>query len=577
MITPNENDLNTNNIIEYIPRCPNCSIIPALKLTYNEGSPMITYQCENQHKGEISLEEYMKTYNKYSITKQNCDECNKSQNEIKANYSYCSKCNKFLCNICLDKHDNDGDKHQLTNLYRYDSLCKVHSNLYSFFCIKCKKNICVYCKPNHEFHDLIDLSKFVYSDEEKNKINEEIKKMEQKIQNLDVIKQEICKKIDDLKKSSELEMRFMKLLLLSYNYEEKQKNLNLNVIQNLKNFEKIFKSNKIDIYDKIYKESKKYISIFDKFKNYQSNSFTNNFKTLQNHTNSIYHLAKLKDGRLASCSNDYCLNIYKNNTFELQLTIKEHTSGIASFAQINDGRIITCSWDKTMKIIKLLDENKYKIDQELKDHTECVDKIIENKENILISISEDKTMKIWQINNENKFYCVKSINFQNNNSACNILKLNDDEFVTSSCSDKCIKFWNSDDYSLISEINNIETTFSLKNLCLLEDDILCVGGTNSKGFYLVKISTHQIIKNILGPKTIYSINECIDGLFLCSIIDDKGNHNLVKYKYDNLNLVKVAEKIKAHSSYIYSCVELNNGEIASGGSGDNYSIKLWSN
>ena len=37
-------------------------------------------------------------------------------------------------------------------------------------------------------------------------------------------------------------------------------------------------------------------------------------------------------------------------------------------------------------------------------------------------------------------------------------------------------------------------------MCLLEDDILCIGGNNSKGFYLIKISTHQLIKNILGPK-----------------------------------------------------------------------------
>ena len=50
---------------------------------------------------------------------------------------------------------------------------------------------------------------------------------------------------------------------------------------------------------------------------------------------------------------------------------------------------------------------------------------------------------IKQLNNENKFYCIKTITFQNNNSYCDILKLNDNEFVTSSQSDKCIKFWNS--------------------------------------------------------------------------------------------------------------------------------------
>ena len=183
------------------------------------------------------------------------------------------------------------------------------------------------------------------------------------------MKQEIINKIENIKKSSELEMKFIKILLLSYKCEEKQNNLNFNIIQNLKNFEKIFKSNKIDIYDKIYKESKRYLSYFDKFKNYQSNSFTNNFKTLKNHTNTIYHLSKLRDGRLVSCSADYCLNIYKINTFDLQLSIKEHSGSVYSFTQINDGRIITCSWDKTMKIIKLIEENKYKIEQELKDHS----------------------------------------------------------------------------------------------------------------------------------------------------------------------------------------------------------------
>ena len=110
-------------------------------------------------------------------------------------------------------------------------------------------------------------------------------------------------------------------------------------------------------------------------------------------------------------------------------------------------------------------------------------------------------------------------------------------------------------------------------MCLLENDLLCIGGDNSKGFYLIKISTHQLIKNIIGPKRIYSINECLDGLFLCSIIDEKGNNSLVKYKYEEQDLKKVAEKEKAHDNDINSCVELNDWIIASGG--DDNLIKLW--
>ena len=46
----------------------------------------------------------------------------------------------------------------------------------------------------------------------------------------------------------------IKLLLSTYQYESHHYNLKCNFIQNLKNFEVLFKSNKIDIYEKVYKE-----------------------------------------------------------------------------------------------------------------------------------------------------------------------------------------------------------------------------------------------------------------------------------------------------------------------------------
>ena len=68
-----------------------------------------------------------------------------------------------------------------------------------------------------------------------------MKNIENKINNLIIIKQNIITEINKLKESSELEMKFIKKLLYSYEYEENQNNLNNNIIQNLKNFEKNFK------------------------------------------------------------------------------------------------------------------------------------------------------------------------------------------------------------------------------------------------------------------------------------------------------------------------------------------------
>ncbi len=102
-----------------------------------------------------------------------------------------------------------------------------------------------------------------------------------------------------------------------------------------------------------------------------------------------------------------------------------------------------------MNIIKLIDENKYNLEQKLNGHTSTVCNVVEIKENELISVSWDKTMKKWELKN-NKFECTKTITFQNSNSYCNIFHINENEFVTFSSSDKCLKFWNSNDYSNIA-------------------------------------------------------------------------------------------------------------------------------
>ena len=570
--TPNINNMNFDNIT----RCPDCNLISSLKFYYKEGKPVINYCCENNHSGDILLDEYLKKYNNHSLLKEKCQDCNKNQNEAQGEFYYCQICKKFICDQCLLNHPSY-EKHNAINIRRYDSTCKNHYNSFSFYCSDCKKNICLYCKPEHKSHKLTELSEFNYSDESKSKLEDKIKNIEKKIQDLDIIKQDIINEIEKLKKSSETEIKFFKILTHTFKCEESQNNLNYNVIQNLKNFDEIFSQNKAQIYEKVYKEGMKYISFLQNI--YQSigqtNLFKNNFKTINNHSDIICHLSQLKDGRLISSSADSTLNIYKEDSFELQLSIKEHLSPICCFIQLQNDKIVTCSDDKTMNIIKLTSEDKYKLEQKLLGHNHHVLNVIEIRENELISVSLDKTMKKWEIKDDNKYECTKTITFQNSNSCCNILKLNENEFVTSSCSDKCLKFWNSNDYSNISTINNIEVEWTFRTLCMIDKDLLCVGGNNSKGFYLIKISTHQIIKNILGPQVIYSIYECFDGLFLCSIINENGNHSLVKYKYDNQDLKKIIEKEKAHGGSIYTCVELNDGTVASGGS-DNL-IKLWRN
>ena len=555
-----------------IPRCIECNLISSLNLQYIKGEPTIIYFCENNHNGKISLKDYIIKCKNFSLSKEICKECGKSQKEIKGDFQFCSQCGKFLCYACQLNHPKEN--HSLTIINRYDALCKIHSNLFCFYCLDCKKHLCIFCYDKHKNHKNINLSDFSFSENSKEKLEKEIQDLESKILNLEILKKNIISLIDKLMNSNELEIKFIKTLLYTYQYEEKQKNLNYYVLENLKNFNKLLAINQNDFLNEVYKEGNNYISLLNKKLNLdkQINQFSNNFQTLKYHTRRINYLGILKDGRLVSYSNDKTINIYKKNTFEIQLSIKEDSNNIVWFTQLKDERLITCS-PENIKIIKLLEDNKYQIDQILKDHTEGARKIIEIKENELISVSYDKTMKIWKLNNENKFECKKTITFQNQKSCCSILKLNEKEFVTSSCDEKIIKFWKSEDYSNIINIGDIETFWGSQILCLINDDILCIGSKNSKGFFLIKISTHQIIKNIIGIQCVNSIYKCSDGLILCSIIDNNGNYNLVKYKYEGEDLKKIAEKVKAHDSEICSSIELENGVIASGGY--DFLIKLW--
>ena len=174
-------------------RCPECNLISILKLDYQGGKPMINYFCENNHKGNISLDEYLQRYNINSLLKQKCGECNKAQNEVKGDYYFCSKCNKFLCHLCVLKHPYNA-KHDTINYNRYDSYCKIHSNFFYSYCKNCNKNICIYCDLEHESHEKINLSQFNFKEESKKKLEDDIKKIEKKIADLKQIKEEIIYK-----------------------------------------------------------------------------------------------------------------------------------------------------------------------------------------------------------------------------------------------------------------------------------------------------------------------------------------------------------------------------------------------
>ena len=63
----------------------------------------------------------------------------------------------------------------------------------------------------------------------------------------------------------------------------------------------------------------------------------NPIHTLTNHTNSVYCLCLLNDGRLVSGSDDKSIIIYNKITYQPDIIIKEHNKGILYITQLSSG------------------------------------------------------------------------------------------------------------------------------------------------------------------------------------------------------------------------------------------------
>ena len=130
--------------------CPKCG--ECAKLDINEYKILI--QCKNKHNlGNILLNEYEDTQ-KIDISKIKCDECKK---ETKAksynnNFYRCNQCNKNLCPYCKSNHDKS---HCIKEYDKKDSVCLNQYESYNSYCRQYHLNLCLKCEKAHSMHEYI--------------------------------------------------------------------------------------------------------------------------------------------------------------------------------------------------------------------------------------------------------------------------------------------------------------------------------------------------------------------------------------------------------------------------------------
>ena len=116
--------------------------------------------------------------------------------------------------------------------------------------------------------------------------------------------------------------------------------------------------------------------------------------TLQGHTQPVYSVAALPDGKAISASWDKTLKVWDLKTGQCVMTLQGHTLSVLSTAVLPDGKAISASWDKTLKVWDL---KSGQCVMTLQGHTGYVMSVAVLPDSNAISASDDKTLKVWDL------------------------------------------------------------------------------------------------------------------------------------------------------------------------------------
>jgi len=88
---------------------------------------------------------------------------------------------------------------------------------------------------------------------------------------------------------------------------------------------------------------------------------------LEGHTEEVYRIIQLKDGRIASCSLDKTIRIWNLTTNKSEKILTGHPSPLRELIELKDGRLCVCSSDSFISEIWIWNLINYKTDLVIKE------------------------------------------------------------------------------------------------------------------------------------------------------------------------------------------------------------------
>ena len=145
----------------------------------------------------------------------------------------------------------------------------------------------------------------------------------------------------------------------------------------------------------------------------------------------INDLVVLKNGQLASASDDYTIRIWNSSSGVLLSNLTGHTSWVNALSCLSNGLLVSASWDNTMRVWNTTTS------KQVLNITDTIDSLLGLGNNVL-AVGSGFVIKLW--NTTLNLTLIKT--FVGHSHYILSLTVLEDGCLVSGSEDKTIKIWN---------------------------------------------------------------------------------------------------------------------------------------
>lgn len=276
-------------------------------------------------------------------------------------------------------------------------------------------------------------------------------------------------------------------------------------------------------------------------------------RTLRGHSDTIWSVTELQDGRVASGSLDNTIRIWDLDTERTVQTLTGHRANVRSVVQLRNGHLASGSDDDDVRIWDLSTGETV---QTLTGHTEGVWMVLELEDGRLASAGRDRAIRIWDLDSGTTDQILDG----HLDEVSAIAELADGRLAAASGRD--VHIWDLDTNTIV---RTLSAPLEVRALLELADGRLAAAPRNST-ILIFDLASDVASQLLVGQADVETLVQLADGSLV------SGELLSGDLRVWNLDTGTTVQRLTGSNGRVRTVIELSDGRLVSGG-GD--TVRVW--